>query len=150
MKRLAFLFSLCLLSLGTQAKSLVLTLSDGTQMYYQLGGETNPVMRFNQGVMTVETDTYQLSEIKNFSISDSDAPSGIADQPTTLHPHFVANTMVINATDAPQVKVFASGGNEVQADVKKSGDVISINLNALPRGTYIISTGKASVKVMKK
>ena len=61
-----------------------------------------------------------------------------------------ANTMVINATDAPQVKVFASGGNEVQADVKKSGDVISINLNALPRGTYIISTGKASVKVMKK
>lgn len=150
MKRLAFLLSLCLLSLGMQAKSLVLTLSDGTKMYYQLGGETNPVMRFVEGGMTVDTDSYQLSDIKNFSISDEDAPTGIAEQPATLHPHFVANTLVINAADAPQVKVHALAGNEVQADVKKSGDVISINLNALPRGTYIVSTGKASVKVMKK
>ena len=66
MKKLTILCLLCLASMGAMAKSLVLTLSDGTLVYYLLGGETDPRMRFVEGKIEVNTDVYEISGIKNF------------------------------------------------------------------------------------
>ena len=76
MKKLTILCLLCLASMGAMAKSLVLTLSDGTLVYYLLGGETDPRMRFVEGKIEVNTDVYQISGIKNFYISNEDDPVG--------------------------------------------------------------------------
>lgn len=150
MKKLTILCLLCLASMGAMAKSLVLTLSDGTLVYYLLGGETDPRMRFVEGKIEVNTDVYQISGIKNFYISNEDDPVGIDDAQAPVGAHFSANTFVINAEAVKAVKVYADNGTEVQAKVTESNGLVSVGLNGLKRGVYIISTGKASFKVMKK
>ena len=62
------LMSVCMAS----AKSVVFTLSNNTKVYYLLGGEKNPVMKFVDGKLVVNTDTYEFSKIKNFVISEED------------------------------------------------------------------------------
>ena len=59
----AFLF----LAIGVlSAKSLVLTLKNGTLVYYLLGGEANPMMRLTDGDIVVNTDKYEFGNIQNF------------------------------------------------------------------------------------
>ena len=73
MKKLTLLFVFaCLAYAGAMAKSVVFTLVDGTKVYYLLGGEANPKLRFVEGKMTVDADVYEFSDIKNFYISEED------------------------------------------------------------------------------
>ena len=66
MKKLTLLFVFaCLAYAGAMAKSVVFTLVDGTKVYYLLGGETNPKLRFVEGKMTVDADVYEFSDIKS-------------------------------------------------------------------------------------
>lgn len=150
MKKLTFLLLLCMASLGVMAKSVVFTLSDGTKVYYLLGGETNPVLHFEDGKIKVDADMYEISDIKNFVVSNEDDPNGIEDVLSGMDVSFSANTLVINSADVPVVKVFAVSGAEVPAEVVKNGNLVSVDLNGLSKGVYIIHVGKASLKVMKK
>ena len=150
MKKLTFLLLLCMASMGVMAKSIVFTLSDGTKVYYLLGGETNPMLRFVEGKITVNADQYEISDIKNFFVSNEDDPNGIEDVLAGMDVNFSANTLVINATDVLVVKVYALSGTEVPAEVTKNGSLVSVNLNGLEKGAYIIRVGKSSLKVMKK
>jgi hypothetical protein len=152
MKKLTLLLCVSLLSLGAMARSIVFTLNDGkdTKVYYLLGGDTDPVLRFKDGKMTVNADQYELSDIKNFYVSEQDDPVGIESMLAKQNVKFSANTLVVNAADAQSVKVYTLGGVEVKADVQKNGDVISVNLNGLEKGTYVVNFCKSSMKVMKK
>ncbi len=150
MKKLAFLSFMCLVSLTTMAKSVVFTLSDGTKVYYLLGGETNPVLRFVDGKMKVDADLYELSDIKNFFISEEDDPNGIEALLSKQNITIKANTVVVNSSAVKTLKVFTLSGVEVKADVQRQNDVLTVDLNSLEKGTYVISTGKSSLKVMKK
>ena len=150
MKKLAFLSFMCLVSLTTMAKSVVFTLSDGTKVYYLLGGETNPVLRFVDGKMKVDADLYELSDIKNFFISEEDDPNGIEALLSKQNITIKANTVVVNSSAVKTLKVFTLSGVEVKADVQRLNDVLTVDLNSLEKGTYVISTGKSSLKVMKK
>ena len=150
MKKLTFLFLMCLASMGAMAKSVVFTLSDGTKVYYLMGGDTNPVLRFEDGKLKVDADLYELSNIKNFFISEEDDPNGIEAVLSKQDIRVSANMVVINSPTVKSVKVYAVSGAEVKADVQKSGDVLTVDLNGLEKGAYVISTGKASLKVMKK
>ncbi len=150
MKKLAFLSFMCLVSLTTMAKSVVFTLSDGTKVYYLLGGETNPVLRFVDGKMKVDADLYELSDIKNFFISEEDDPNGIEALLSKQDITIKANTVVVNSSAVKTLKVFTLSGVEVKADVQRQNDVLTVDLNSLEKGTYVISTGKSSLKVMKK
>lgn len=151
MKKTTILFILMLFaSVGAIAKSIVFTLSNNQTVYYQLGGETNPMLRFVDGKMTVNADIYEFSDITNFYVSAEDAPNAIESTATATHMAYSANTLVLNAGEAKTVKVYSVGGREVNADIQKSGDVITVNLNGLEKGAYVISTGDASFKVLKK
>ena len=150
MKKLAFLSFMCLVSLTTMAKSVVFTLSDGTKVYYLLGGETNPVLRFVDGKMKVDADLYELSDIKNFFISEEDDPNGIEALLSKQNITIKANTVVVNSSAVKTLKVFTLSGVEVKASVQRQNDVLTVDLNSLEKGTYVISTGKSSLKVMKK
>jgi hypothetical protein len=136
--------------MGAMAKSLVLTLSDGTLVYYLLGGETDPRMRFVKEGIKVDTDIYQISDIKNFYISNEDDPVGINDAQASKGSRFSANTFIVNAEAVKTVKVYAANGTEVEANVTEVDGQVSVNLNGLKRGIYVVSTGKASFKVLKK
>ena len=150
MKKLAFLFLMLMTSVGASARSVVFTLSDETKVYYLLSSEVNPVLRFKEGKMVVNDDVYEFSDIKNFYISEEDDPNAIEPVLSKLNMTFKENTVIIRSETVKAVKVYTLNGEEVKAPVEKTDDVISVNLNGLEKGTYLISTGDSSLKVLKK
>lgn len=141
---------LLIASIGASAKSVVFTLNDGTKVYYLLSAEVSPMLRFKDGKMVVNEDTYEFSDIKNFYISEEDDPNAIEKVLAKHNVTFEANTVVINSDSVKIMKVYTLDGVEVKVPVEKSENVISVNLNGLERGTYLISTGDSSLKVLKK
>lgn len=141
---------LLIASIGASAKSVVFTLNDGTKVYYLLSAEVSPMLRFKDGKMVVNEDTYEFTDIKNFYISEEDDPNAIEKVLAKHNVTFKANTVVINSDSVKILKIYTLDGVEVKVPVEKSENVISVNLNGLERGTYLISTGDSSLKVLKK
>lgn len=150
MKKLTFFLLMLVASIGATAKSLVFTLNDGTKVYYQLSSEVNPIMRFKEGKLLVNDDVYEFDGIKNFYLSDEDAPNAIENVQSKPNVSFKANTVLIPADAVKVLKVFTVDGVEVKTVIQNEGDVFSVDLNGLAKGVYVISTGKSSLKVTKK
>lgn len=150
MKKLALSLLMLVASIGATAKSLVFTLNDGTKVYYQLSSEVNPIMRFKEGKLLVNDDVYEFDGIKNFYLSDEDAPNAIENVQSKPNVTFKANTVLIPADAVKVLKVFTVDGVEVKTVIQNEGDVFSVDLNGLAKGVYVISTGKSSLKVTKK
>lgn len=150
MKKLTFFLLMLVASIGATAKSLVFTLNDGTKVYYQLSSEVNPIMRFKEGKLLVNDDVYEFDGIKNFYLSDEDAPNAIENVQSRPNVTFKANTVLIPADAVKVLKVFTVDGVEVKTVIQNEGDVFSVDLNGLAKGVYVISTGKSSLKVIKK
>ena len=149
MKKLLTLIVLLSVVIATQAKSLVLTLVDGTEVYYLLGGSTNPVMKFvGNGEITVDADTYTFSGIKSFRISNTDDPSGI-EAVKAASTKFDGNTLYIN-TKEKDVKVYSADGKLVETDVNVSDDMVAVSTAKLIKGVYVVKVGKTSFKFMKR
>lgn len=149
MKRLVTLMivlaSVCMAS----AKSVVFTLSDGTLVYYLLGGDTNPIMRFVDDKVVVNADTYEFSGIKNFYISNEDDPNAIENVLAKSSIKYDGNTVVVSAAKGKTVKVFAVNGTEVKAPISTAEGYAAVDMSGLQKGTYIISVGSSSIKVRK-
>lgn len=149
MKRLVTLMivlaSVCMAS----AKSVVFTLSDGTLVYYLLGGDTNPIMRFVDDKVVVNADTYEFSGIKNFYISNEDDPNAIENVLAKSSIKYDGNTVVVGAAKGKTVKVFAVNGTEVKAPISTAEGYAAVDMSGLQKGTYIISVGSSSIKVQK-
>lgn len=150
MKKLTFFLLMLVASIGATAKSLVFTLNDGTKVYYQLSSEVNPIMRFKEGKLLVNDDVYEFDGIKNFYLSDEDSPNAIENVQSKPNVTFKANTVLIPADAVKVLKVFTVDGVEVKTVIQNEGDVFSVDLNGLAKGVYVISTGKSSLKVIKK
>lgn len=152
MKKLIIFFALMTMFMSASAKSVVFTLQDGTLVYYLLGGETNPMMRFVDGKVTVNADTYEISDIKNFYISAEDDPNitSIENVFSQNAKQFNGNVFVLKTTDAKAVKVYSANGAQVEAPVNQASGYLSVDLNTLQKGTYIIKVGESSFKVLKK
>jgi len=149
MKKLFILLILVLSAMQVHAKSLVLTLTDGSLVYYLLGGETNPIMRFVDGTVVVNADVYEISGIKNFYISETDDPTMISSAKTENKVSFSGNTFVVKGK-ASLIKVYALNGTEVEAAIVESEGNTYINMGSMQKGTYVIQVGETSFKVMKK
>lgn len=131
------------------SKSLVLTLTDGTLVYYLLGGDVNPMMRLSKDGIQVNADTYTFGNLKNFYISLTDDPNGIEQVLTNAHVSYSHNMLVFNAVGADKVQVYTTAGTPAQADVKVMGDKVLVNLSQLPQGAYVVKMGQSALKVMK-
>ena len=145
---LTLLLGFSLLPAG--AKSVVFTLQDGTLVYYLLGGEIAPVMRFSdEGTLTVNADSYEVSGIRNFYISQTDDPTSVS-APQAAHPTLAGGLFSVHAAAGTVVDVFNLGGTRQDIPVTQQGDTVTLDLHALPRGIYIIKVGKESFKINKK
>lgn len=150
-KRLLLLITCTMLTAPfVHGKSLVLTLTDGTLVYYLLGGDVNPMMYLTDEGVQVNADTYTFGNVKNFYISLTDDPSGIEHQLTEARVSYRNNMLVCTADDAGKVQVWSAGGTRVKADIKAEGGMALIDLSSLPQGAYVVKTGKSTVKVMVK
>ena len=151
MKRKVLILIACLLlgANGISAKSLVLTLKNGTLVYYLLDGEAHPMLRFVDGGITIDTDEYEFSNIKHFYISNTDDPNGIEHVMGNAM-QYSDNRLVIDTKEAHTANVYTLDGRKMDIQVLQVNDKSIIDLNTLPQGSYIITVGETSFKVFKK
>lgn len=149
MKKILTMLALTLATTSMEAKSLVFTLKNGSLVYYQLGGDVNPVMLFKDGKACVNADAYEISEIKNFYISDEDDPNAINQVKEENVPHFKANTFSITASESSDIHVYDVNGTEVKTELCKMEGYVNIDLAKLKKGIYLIKVDDATFKVRK-
>ncbi len=136
-------------SLGMSAKSVVFTLTDGTLVYYLLSRtETSPMMRFVDGGVTVNTDYFAFSQLKNFYISTTDDPNAIEDLDYTYGGN--GGKLVFDAAKVINVTVCEVNGTRVNADVQDMDGKLVVDLTGLKSGVYLVNTGGSSFKIIKK
>lgn len=147
---LAALFS-AVTFLPTSAKSLVLTLADGSEVYYLLGGETNPMMKFIDGAVYINADEYSFSGIEKFCISQTDDPNGIEATASEKNGISIQKGAIYmkTAAKAEGISIYAANGSKIDAKIEKSGDIVTVSTVSIPKGIYIIKAGDSSVKFIK-
>lgn len=148
-KIITFVACLFFATASLSAKSLVLTLKNGTLVYYLLGGESNPMMRFADGDIVVNTDKYEFTNIKNFYISTTDDPSGIK-QVVERDIQYTHNMVVVDTDKSLSVTVYACGGHKIDAPTQQANGKTLVDLSPLPQGAYIVTIGESSLKILKK
>ena len=136
------------MTITVMAKSLVVVLNNGTEVYYKLGGEKNPVMTYDKEMLTVNTDQYTFSNFSRFYISNTDAPTVINDV-RKQHTQFNGSTFCFYAENH-EVNVYKADGTKVNVTVTTKNGMTTIDTSSLQRGTYIINIGQSSFKVCKK
>lgn len=151
MKKTLLLLTLCLAALAGEAKCVIITLKSGTQMYYQLGGEKNPVMTFPEGKVAMNDDQFEITDIKNFIISPDDVPEEVAlKEVEAPRMRLAGGILTTLAKEGDEVNVYTLSGIEVKAEKSEENGLVRLNLSQLQRGTYIVKVGKESFKVNKK
>ena len=150
-KRIVIAIACLLFSIGISfGKSLVLTLANNTLVYYMLGGAKNPMMRFADGKVCVESDEYTFSNIKNFYISETDDPSGIEHLLEEQQITYKAGTLIVH-TDSPEsISVYTVNGMKISVPVEQAGNVVAVSMTQLPNGVYVVRVGESSFKVFKQ
>lgn len=150
-KRIVIAVACLLFSIGISfGKSLVLTLANNTLVYYMLGGAKNPMMRFADGKVCVESDEYTFSNIKNFYISETDDPSGIEHLLKEQQITYKAGTLIVH-TDSPEsISVYTVNGMKISVPVELAGNVVAVSMTQLPNGVYVVRVGESSFKVFKQ
>lgn len=150
-KRIVIAVACLLFSIGISfGKSLVLTLANNTLVYYLLGGAKNPMMRFADGKVCVESDEYTFSNIKNFYISETDDPSGIEHLLKEQQITYKAGTLIVH-TDSPEsISVYTVNGMKISVPVEQAGNVVAVSMTQLPNGVYVVRVGESSFKVFKQ
>jgi tricorn protease-like protein len=150
-KRIVIAIACLLFSIGVSfGKSLVLTLANNTLVYYVLGGDKNPMMRFADGKVCVNSDEYAFSNIKNFYISETDDPSGIEHLLKEQQITYKAGTLIVHTDNPESIGVYNANGMKVSVAVEQAGDVVAVSLNQLPKGVYVVRVGESSFKVLKQ
>ena len=150
-KRIVIAIACLLFSIGVSfGKSLVLTLANNTLVYYVLGGDKNPMMRFADGKVCVNSDEYAFSNIKNFYISETDDPSGIEHLLKEQQITYKAGTLIVHTDNPESIGVYNANGMKVSVPVELSGDAVAVSLNQLPKGVYVVRVGESSFKVFKQ
>ena len=150
-KRIVIAIACLLFSIGISfGKSLVLTLANNTLVYYVLGGDKNPMMRFADGKVCVNSDEYAFSNIKNFYISETDDPSGIEHLLKEQQITYKAGTLIVHTDNPESIGVYNANGMKVSVPVEQSGDVVAVSLHQLPKGVYVVRVGESSFKVLKQ
>ena len=147
---LAFATGLFITMSALTAKSLVLTLTDGTLVYYLLGGEVDPMIHFIDGGVMVNADGYSFANLKNIYISSTDDPNGIEHKLAEAQVSYRGNVLALHTTDAGVVRIYAPNGSFVEAPMRNEVGFLFVDLNVLPQGIYTIKMGDTSMKVMKK
>lgn len=148
MKKTFFLMLGCALALAVQAKSLVVVLADGTQVYYLLGGAKDPVMTYDKESIVVNADKYAFSGVDRFYVSKTDDPSAVKDVKTE-DMKFDGNTLYVSAANK-HIEVYRADGVRVKVGQTVKNGLTAVPMASLPSGTYVVRVGETSFKFCKK
>jgi len=148
MKKIFFLVVCFIMTLTSQARSLVVVLSDGTTIYYLLGSEKNPVMTFTKDSITVDADKYTFTNVVKFYVSETDVPSAIESvQKKDLK--YDGQTIYVGTAEK-KVAVYSIDGKKIETDITVIDGTTAISTAKLKKGTYLVKVGETSLKFYKK
>ena len=139
-----------------QARKLVVTLLDGTQVFYSITDTQvfysitdtdRPVMEFADGMVTVKADSFSFGDIREFRlVKDDDAVKGLSADLSGLQ----LDHGRIYLNQASAVSVFSLKGQRVEVPASVKDRLTVLDVSALPAGVYVIKTDKTSFKFVKK
>lgn len=140
-------------TLAVSAKSVVFTLNDThkTKVFFKLGGDQNPKMVVGEdGTFTVNGLPYTFSNLLNFYISSTDYAGDRytedGDAMTAIEPVISIDGGLLSMNQAGKaIKVYTLDGKLI----KQTAAGEKLNLDVLPRGTYVISNGVSTLKIQK-
>lgn len=148
--KIIILVTCLFLAIGSaSARSLVLTLKNGTHVYYLLGKDSNPMLRFVDGGMVINTDRYEFSSLKNFYISATDDPNGIEHVMDDMV-QYGDNKVVVDTDKLTDISIYTLDGCRVNTHTLQANGKVTIDLTSLPQGTYVITIGGSSLKILKR
>ena len=88
-------------------------------------------------------EQWDFSDVESWEFSDmmdDDEVDAIKDVNISIH------DSEFTVRNNSQVAVYNLSGRQVNAKLKASGSASNINLNGLPKGTYLLKAGKSCVK----
>lgn len=123
--------------------------------------EEKPVVTFTDGGLhiTASNDYYTTADfilpfekMPRFTFEEANQTQDVEETevvPVPFRFEFTdGNTVRINGTE--RVSVYGIDGRQRQADIEQRTNGVSVNLELLPKGYYIIKTEKQSFKIYKK
>lgn len=136
---------------------LVVTDTAGTEYKFELAKE--PVITFPQANMVVTTDndtlSTPLSDVANYKFRTEKVSSGIKTLPSANAQNSEASFTFANATinglkAGARVAVYTANGVMVSTATADQNGSVSLELNQLPKGVYILHTPNKSFKIVNK
>ncbi len=149
MKRTLLLLAVLASALCAEAKSLVLTLADGTRVYYLLQASDYYMMHLTDDGAVLQGRTIDWADFAGFLISTEDAPDAVTAPDATLRSQTRIAGDEVAVTGATAVRILDAAGRQLRTAAAAPGQTITISIGSLPVGTYIIATDKATTKFIK-
>lgn len=142
----------CLCSIA-QTKRVVLETSFGERMICHFS--ENPKVVHNDKTLTLTTTrvtiTYQASEVTKVYI-DGDSSSGISGTPVEKGKPMLSEDAIYMSglSVSEQVRVYTTKGKLISSHLASNYGNLTISLNNLSKGLYIINTKSQSFKITRK
>lgn len=146
------MFSMAVPTFAGEPTGLHLFFADGSDKWFLFTQQ--PVVTFSKSELTISTSdatfTYTFDDVAEFQFGNPD-PDVITGQ-ISITPRIVhhGNTILIYGTRVDAVCLYELSGRKLAACVQRQGDAVSISLQSLPAGVYIIRINNQTIKVSKK
>lgn len=127
-------------------RCLVVQLSNNTKLYYPTS--LNPVATFEGTVLHLNTDAMELSTVAKLTIETVEL---VGIQPEQTSEKALVNTgqtLLLNTTEK-DVQIYNLKGVRIQTNVIQEGELFTIDLSGLSKGTYLLRAGNQSWKFIK-
>ena len=112
-----------------------------------------PKITFDDGIMTVGTDLFQVSNVSKYTIGSGtdDVISIDAGELKVDARRAMDGYVTISNLGKQEIKLFDLSGKEIQFKMKNENENdVLIDFNGQSAGTYILNIGTESIKLLKK
>lgn len=149
-KRLSWILFLTLLIAApinaALVRCLVVQLSNNTKLYYPTS--LNPVATFEGTVLHLNTDAMELSTVAKLTIETVELvglPSEHASDKALVNN---GQSLLLNTSET-DVQIYSLTGIRLQVNMSHQGELYTIDLSELNKGTYLLRAGNQSWKFIK-
>lgn len=145
---------------------LTLYFNEGATAYINVTGATpeaegKAFMNFGPETLTVtvpksdnqeDTYTYEAADLNYFTFEQHDFSSlaEVADGSKTRITAVGGGQIVVSGADCAEAAVYDLNGRRLAVPAVKGGEQVTLSLDALPAGVYIIACPTAQLKITKK
>lgn len=146
---LSFLLFFYAVVLCAEDANIIIKQKSGNETRVQLS--THPIITFEGENMVITNDysriIFPLGDIDDYIVSDGTA--GIL--PITTKPQFLKGNIVFSRLPKGSlVNVYSMNGKCVSTQIVDGSNMTIINLETLPKGTYVVCASDTRIKVINK